>query len=189
MARKHPGEVWKIQDLLATIKTEVEAREASNVIKGMSLKPNPRPPLTPTASALYAGNQAPKCIYCEGDHFPLSCTTIKDVKERRAFLLRSGRCFNCLRPQHRAKECESTKKCRHCHKKHHQSICNKGTPAEQRTPPAEPVETTANTSNTAREGRQVLLQTARAVAPVEGWSLSRFFLTQVAKGHMSLIHL
>ena len=90
MARKHPGEVWKMQDLLATIKTEVEAREASNVIKGMSLKPNPGPPLIPTASSLYAGNQAPKCIYCEGDHFPSSCTTIKDVKERRAFLLRSG---------------------------------------------------------------------------------------------------
>ena len=46
MTRNHPGVVWKIEDLLTTIKTEVEAREVSNVTKGMSLRssPNQRPP-------------------------------------------------------------------------------------------------------------------------------------------------
>ena len=135
MARRHPGEVWKILDLLTTIKTEAEAREASNVIKGMSLKISLRPPVIPTASSLYASNQAPKCVYCEGDHYSSACTIIKEVKDRHTFFLWAGRCFNCLKPQHRARQSESTKKCRHCHKKHHQSICDKGTPAAKRQPP------------------------------------------------------
>ena len=58
MARAHPGEVWKIQDLLTTIKAEVEAREASNLMNGMSIKtisvPKALPPIS-TASSLYAG--------------------------------------------------------------------------------------------------------------------------------------
>ena len=165
MARQHPGEVWKIEDLLKTIKTEVEAREASNVIKGMTVRSNPNPrSMNPTASSLYASNQAPKCVYCDGDHYPSAYTAIKEVKDRRAFLLRTGRCFNCLRPQHRARQCESAKKCKHCHKKHHQSICDKSTPCEPTAPPSEPTGTTANTSNTAKGGKLVLLQTAQAVA-------------------------
>ena len=120
----------KIQDLLAMIKTEVEAREASNLMKGMSIKtnstPRPPPPIS-TASSLYAGGLTRKCIYCTGDHYPSDCITVKDVKDRHAYLLQAGRCFNCLKPQHRAKQCESAKKCRHCHKKHHQPICDKDT--------------------------------------------------------------
>ena len=101
MARQHPGEVWKIEDLLKTIKTEVEAREASNVIKRMTVRPNPNPrSMNPTASSLYASNQAPRCVYCDGDRYSSACTAIKEVKDRRAFLLRTGRYFNCLRPQH-----------------------------------------------------------------------------------------
>jgi len=117
------------------IKTEVEAREASNLMKGMSVKANSTPKPTPTlstASSLYATGQTRRCVYCTGDHYPSDCVTVKDVRDRHAFLLRTGRGFNCLKPQHRAKNCESIKKCRHCHKKHHQSICDKDTPpAEQ----------------------------------------------------------
>ena len=117
-----------------------------------------------TASSLYASNQAPRCVYCDGDHYRSACTVIKEVKDRRAFLLRTGRCFNCLRPQHRARQCKSAKRCKHCHKKHHQSICDKSTPCEPTAPPSEPTGTTANTSNTAKGGKLLLLQTARAVA-------------------------
>ena len=90
MARAHLGEVWKIQDLLAMIKTEVEAREASNLMRGMSIKtnsiPRPPPPIF-TASSLYAGGLTRKCVYCTGGHYPSDCITVKDVKDRRAFLL------------------------------------------------------------------------------------------------------
>jgi len=72
MARENPGEVWKIQNLLATIKTEVEAREASNLMKGMSKAP---PPIS-TASSLYAGGQSRRCVYCAGDHYHIN---VKDA--------------------------------------------------------------------------------------------------------------
>ena len=158
------------QDLLETIKTEVEARETTNVLEGMSIKTTHTTKTNSTASSLYAGGQTHRCVYCTGDHYPSDCSSVKDVKDRRAFLIRTGRCFNCLKPQHHAKQCESTKKCRHCHKRHHQSICNKDTPVtEQPTPPTEAIETTSNTSNTSSNSaasgdKLVLLQTACALA-------------------------
>jgi len=90
------------------------------------------------------------------------------VKDRHALLLRTGRCFNCLKQKHCAKNCESTKKCRHCHKKHHQSVCDKDTPpAEQVTLAPEKEETgslTANMSSiSAKTSNSVLLQTSRAL--------------------------
>ena len=146
----------------------METREASNVIKSMSLQSNPTPRTqNSTASSLVASSQVPKFVYCDGDHYPLPCTTIKSVKDRRAFLLRVGRCFNCLRPQHRAKDCESSKRCRLCRRKHHQSICERATVpnlSDQPTPATESVETTAITSNTAKGSKLVPLQTARALA-------------------------
>ena len=36
LARTHPGEVWKMEDILATIRAEVEAREVSSLSKGES---------------------------------------------------------------------------------------------------------------------------------------------------------
>ena len=122
MARTHPGEVWKIQDLLAMIKTEVEAREASSLMKGMSLKTNSTPKFPPprsTASSLYVGGQTRRYVYCIGEHNPSDFVTVKGVKDKRAVLLRTAKCFNCLKIQHRARHCESAKKCRYCHKKHH----------------------------------------------------------------------
>ena len=142
MARNHPGQVWKIQDLSDTIQSEVTAREATHISRMPSHKTNTtQRPLNPTASSLYAGSQPSKCVYCGGDHYSSMCTTITG-------------------------DCESTKKCKHCRRKHHQSICDK-TAEDKPQPPSEPVtstETTANTSNTTREGKLVLLQTARAVA-------------------------
>jgi len=94
MARPHPGEVWRIQDLLQMIKTEVEAREGSSLMKGLTLKasstPKP-PPQISSASSFYAASQTCKCVYCAGDHYPSDCVSVKDVKDRREFLLQAGR--------------------------------------------------------------------------------------------------
>ena len=118
---------------------------------------------TPRANSFYAGNAAPGCPYCNGEHYPSLCTSVKEVNDRWAILIRGGRCFNCLRPHHRAKDCNSHKKCRHCHKKHHQSICDQVHPPDSVKPP-EVLETINNTSNVARSSGLVLLQTARAMA-------------------------
>ena len=136
MARNHPGQVWKIQDLLDTIQSEVTAREATHISRMPSHKMNiTQRPLNSTASSLYGSSQPSKCVYCGGDHYSSMCTTITGVRDHREFLLRAGRCFNCLKPQHHVKDCELTKKCKHCRRKYHQSICDK-TAGDKPQPPS-----------------------------------------------------
>ena len=126
------------------------------------------PPKSPsTSSALFTGSQIPKCVYCEGEHYSSSCQVVKDLKERRAILMRGGRCFVCLKPQHRAKDCDPNKNCRRCHKRQHQSLCdtlvNKPLTADTKEPPVDKA-TAANTTNSIKDKKAILLQTARAVA-------------------------
>ena len=105
-------------------------------------------------------------------HFSAACKKVVSVKERKEILKRLGRCYNCLRPNHRVRDCESHRNCRYCHHKHHQSLCesrpaDKGNDntGEQETPTQN---TTVNTSNTVKNQHLVLLQTARAEATNEG---------------------
>ena len=118
IARENRGEVWEMKKLMETIKSEVEAREASeavkvNMVKMTSVRGNTRNPSS-TANALVAGSQNIQCAYCKGNHFSASCQVVKTVEERKAILIRDGRCFVCLRPQHHAQNCDSNKKCRKC---------------------------------------------------------------------------
>ena len=164
MAQQHHGTIWKVEDLLETIKDEAEAREASSLIKSGTFQPHhpPKPP-PPTANSFYAGNSTPRCPYCSGEHYPSLSNSVKEVKDRRAILIRGGRCFNCLRPHHRAKDCNSHKKCRHCHKRHHQLICDQAPPLDSGKT-SEVLETANITSNVARSNKVLLLQTARPFA-------------------------
>ena len=82
-------------------------------------------------------------------------------------------CFVCLSFGHRGHECRSTKTCRNCKQRHHQSICggfntplNTGTTVpviEERTPDSSEV----ITSTTSGRNERVLLQIARAFATNE----------------------
>ena len=101
--------------------------------------------------------------------------------------MRSGRCFNCLKNNHKSKDCSSQRNCRRCHNRHHQSICE--THLSSSTTPQEPTETSSNLSNTtapqdvtsttgtanhhAKGKSTVLLQTAQAIASNSCSQLSR----------------
>ena len=80
--------------------------------------------------------------------------------------MRSGRCFNCLKPNHRAQNCDRMKKCRFCQRRHHQSICENQSfgsqelPTDVPTTQAEAINTCTNVKNK----QLILLQTARATA-------------------------
>jgi len=124
IARDSKGEVWKLETILETIRVEVEAREASSLNKATVLKSHAPPKPPTTSSALFSGSQVPKYVYCEGEHYYSSCQVVKDIRERRAILMRGGRCFVRLKPQHRAKDCDPNRNCRKCHKRHHQSLCD-----------------------------------------------------------------
>ena len=64
-----------------------------------------------------------KCAYCHELHYSASCKKVIDRDSRLKLLRDSKRCFVCLRVGHQASKCDTTKKCRHCSGRHHQSIC------------------------------------------------------------------
>jgi hypothetical protein len=133
VARKATSDVWKIDELLDTIKFEVEAREMSEMTRSnASEKPpnKPRPPgnTHPTVGSFIANDRdgasfKVKCAYCHEFHYSASCEKVTDRDARMKLLRDSKRCFVCLRIGHNANKCDSTKKCRHCSGRHHQSIC------------------------------------------------------------------
>ena len=160
------NEAWKVETVLKTIKIEVEARKTNNMNKATVVK-NPIPPKLPsTSSALHTGSQVSKCVYCGGEHYSSSCQFVKDIKERHAILLRGGRCFVCLKPQHRAKDCDPNKNCRRCHKCHHQSLCdtvvNKPSTADTKAPPVNKP-TATNTTNFIKDKKATLHPTGVVV--------------------------
>ena len=77
-----------------------------------------------------AGKFKIKCTYCHELHYSASCERVTDREARVKLLRDSKRCFVCLRVWHQASKCDSTKKCRHCSGRHHQSIC----PSHSHTP-------------------------------------------------------
>ena len=109
-------------------------------------------------------------MYCEEPHYSASCKRVTNPQKRREILQRKNRCFVCLSFGHRGHECRSTKTCRHCKQRHHQSICggfntplNKGTTVpviEERTPDSSEV----ITNTTSGRNETVMLQIARAFA-------------------------
>jgi len=132
IAREATDEVWKINDLMEVIKREVEAREACDGVKTKpQIKTNINPIAhTPTAGTFVTQGTGVHCAYCRGLHYSASCDKVKDIKARKDILLKSGRCFNCLKANHKLKDCRSPKTCRNCRQRHHQSIYSSSLSAE-----------------------------------------------------------
>ena len=121
IARETQQEVWNIDDLITVIKVEVEARETSEGVKLGTSRPLRQPPYRnpsstystqSTASALVSSNQFKiRCAHCGEDHFSASCLKISDISDSKRILLKAGRCFNCLKQNHKGRDCPSTKGC------------------------------------------------------------------------------
>ena len=172
IARVSVKDVWEVEELLTVIKAEVEAREISDTVQVTEQKPvTPRRGTQPTASALVVtegGSGKVSCVYCKAKHFSASCEAIKEVTARLDILHKEGRCFLCLSRGHRVNSCTSTRRCRKCNQKHHQSICK--TTNESSAPNAaaeanqEPPTTNQSTALNVQCQSRVLLQTARTLA-------------------------
>jgi len=134
-----------------------------------------------TASSLYAGKV--QCVYCNGEHYSASCERVHELKECRELLLKSGCCFNCLKNNHKSKDCSSQRNCRYCHKRYHQSICemhlssptdiHETTETSVPIPNTPDVTSTTSTANHAKSKPTALLQTAQAIASKNCSQLSR----------------
>lgn len=119
---------WKLDRLMELLEGEVQARERATA----SSQATPRKPFKgpPTAATLLTGGsetaQTPACYYCQQSHLASSCEVVKTPEEKKRILRDAGRCFNCLRRGHVARQCRSKGKCTHCRGRHHSSICQRG---------------------------------------------------------------
>ena len=176
-ARDTDEDVWEIKELMELVKREVEARKMSEGVKAQSMRssrlnaPRFTPSFNPsnsTPSALVTSGVKVQCVYCGGDHFSASCTKVTGTSERRSILSSSGRCFNCLKLNHKSRDCQANKSCRLCKKRHHQSIYNKARPRDAVKSSGSTTNqvgtTTANTTNHVKNRQTIMLQTARVMA-------------------------
>ena len=115
---------------------------------------------------------------------------------------RNHLCLICLRAGYCASECQTTKSCRHCNKRHHQSICDQSSPNQETSTTSIANDKSENSQVTAtaalRKRGTVLLQTATAVATNEdGTKMTkarilfdsgshRFYITNDLKSRLKL---
>ena len=187
IVRKLTANVWKIEELLKTIKSEIEARETREAIKAQEVQGRKHNhglrKFPPTANALVSiqGKDFQlQCVYCSDEHYSASCMKVQLPKDRKEILQRANRCFICLETDHGANSCFKITKCRNCDGKHHQSIClelNTNSPRDKKRPPSSTsgeqndkdtenngvTTATSNFENTNSKSR-VLSQTATAIA-------------------------
>ena len=109
IVRKLTANVWKIEELLKTIKSEIKARETSEAIKAQEVQGRKHNhglrKFPPTANALVSiqGKDFQlQCVYCSGEHYSASCTKAQLPKDRKEILQRANRCFICLKTSHGA---------------------------------------------------------------------------------------
>eukprot|EP00112_Aurelia_sp_Birch-Aquarium-sp1_P000701 Seg1067.14 transcript_id=Seg1067.14/GoldUCD/mRNA.D3Y31 product="hypothetical protein" protein_id=Seg1067.14/GoldUCD/D3Y31 len=118
---------WGIEVFLEALLKEIELRETHEVGKEKSREVKQRNTRSEptTGSALLTRGEKLDCAYCRGEHSHEKCKKVQDINERKALIRKYGRCFKCMKKNHRAKECLSGQKCKVCQGGHHTSICEK----------------------------------------------------------------
>ena len=125
-------ETWNIGDMLEALRKEIEARERcempANKKPGETQRRN-------TTESFHTRNKNKKskdkgkseikrvCVFCGQDHFSDKCTVVTNIEARKAIVRDEGRCYKCLRKNHKIEECRDRKNCFRCNGKHHTSIC------------------------------------------------------------------
>ena len=155
-----PGNHWNLDSLLEQLEEEFKAHERampSSIHPPTVKKSGTRNNFIGTAATLIASTNPPSCCFHQQFHPSSECKAVLDIGERRQILMRSGRCFICLKKYHISKNCRSATRCRNCGGRHH-AIHNKTKLAN----PTKPLNPQANTHNNyAGTSSGVFLQTAR----------------------------
>ena len=95
IARNTKKDVWVIKDLLELIRKEVEARELSKHVKAnneVKRLPNTNAKNVGSIASLVAqGGQEKgpvmiKCVSCAKPHYPASCDSVSNLKDRKDIL-------------------------------------------------------------------------------------------------------
>lgn len=138
--REVKGDEMELERLLRVFEAELEARERAGTHASQTRTPTAghsnRTARLPTAATLVSGTPSSNpntitCSYCKQAHTSNSCNVVTDIAERKRTLMRSGRCFVCLRRGHISKECKSKGNCNKCKGLHHVSICSQNSSSAQ----------------------------------------------------------
>ncbi|XP_020296239.1 uncharacterized protein LOC109861137 [Pseudomyrmex gracilis] len=103
------------------------------------------------------------CLLCEEEHYIAYCPKYqqKTIKQRLDLVSAKGLCFNCL-GHHRATNCQSTRRCIKCGKRHHTTLHKTSTQEKTKTTSdvrpqtSSSIELAANTPPTAKESTKVV---------------------------------
>lgn len=92
----------------------------------------------PSTKSFHTFKQPPKCSLCN-DQLHRLCDCPKflemDILNRREFIMKKSRCFNCLSDNHTVKFCSSRKVCHQCKRKHHTLVHHQSYEAPLSSPP------------------------------------------------------
>lgn len=173
---------WNLNDLLEALGEEIELREEYNAgyndsARHAKITPGRFQKRNDQLTMYVETGKEMNCAFCLGGHKHEECRKIQDVEERKKLLFKFGRCFNCLRKGHLAKDCSNRTKvtCNHCSGKHHTALCiasqgNVETPESQRGN-VKPVGNSMHVGTGI--GNSVALQTAQAQIAGKGTSRVR----------------
>ncbi|KAL5494489.1 hypothetical protein EMCRGX_G015831 [Ephydatia muelleri] len=160
ISREVPQDEWEFEAILKVIEREVEARERT----AESYVPSKHGREYPTAASLLSNNPIQgSCCYCSQGHVSSQCGNVTDAEERKRVLMRSGRCFVCLKRNHRAQECRSSLKCLTCGKRHHVTICGASSSKGASNPPLPKQQQSTPSPSTPQPQTQKATPTSRSV--------------------------
>ena len=128
LSREIREDDWNLDSLFRQLEEENKARERAmppSTQPSTARKTRPRNDSTSTADTLLAPTNTPSCCFCHQSHPSSGCKTVLDIGERKRILMRSGKCFICLKKYHISKECHSAIRCQNYGGRHHTSICMK----------------------------------------------------------------
>ena len=99
-------------NFLITTSQTINSIASAESPTGTRYSPKPRPAGgMSTAFSLATSASNIECVFCSQPHESTSCTLVTDITRRRDQLMRTGRCFNCLRHNHGAHMCHSKDRC------------------------------------------------------------------------------
>ena len=120
---------FNLDKLMAIVEREIDARERASTASSSisSLRRQNRD--VPTTFAMLANATSLKYCYCGQTHSSDACESVINPEDRKRILMKTGRCFVCLRKFRRSRDCRSTMRCSHCNGRHHVSLCMKNQPS------------------------------------------------------------
>ena len=168
---------WALNEFIRALGKELEVRESYVPIftqqsHGERSKFQSKSNGVGTVSALFV-KEDQKCVFCPGNHKSEECSEVIKPHNRKKILMKSCKCFICLRVGHRSFKCYSKAKCKNCKGGHHVAICsanaNSSNPdpapiiiREMQVEAASPSSLNVHDTSTASSGVKVALKTALA---------------------------